>query len=44
MSKVISSWPTTQAGWCALYKRLDREFKTTTNSPLHHDNRCPRCR
>lgn len=26
---------------CDEYKRLDELFKTSPDSPLHHDNRCP---
>lgn len=28
---------------CAEYKRLDSKFKTSPDSPLHHDNRCALC-
>ncbi len=33
-------WPATESEWCATFKRLDIEFNTDRNSPLHHDNRC----
>lgn len=28
---------------CARLKRLDKKFKTSTLSPLHHDNACQLC-
>lgn len=37
------SWPTTDEGWHGLFKQLDSEFDTPSNSPLHHDKRCPLC-
>lgn len=29
---------------CKKWNRMDAEYMTPTNSPLHHDNRCTECR
>lgn len=31
----------TPKDYCQLYRGLDREYGTSEDSPLHHDNRCP---
>lgn len=36
----LVQWPTTDAGWCAHFRRLDAKYDTDRRSPLHHDNRC----
>lgn len=28
---------------CTLYRELDAKYNTDKTSPLHHDNRCPKC-
>lgn len=34
-------WPKTKSGMCDYYRALDKTHGTGTDSPLHHDNRCP---
>lgn len=38
--QVNIKWPATDEGWCEYWKMLDTSYGTTTDSPLHHDNRC----
>lgn len=30
----------TPQDYCKLYRILDEQYRTTKESPLHHDNRC----
>lgn len=40
--KRSASWgPRTDAGKCYNYQLMDKKYATGTNSPLHHNARCP---
>ena len=36
--------PFTEDEWCKHYKELDTKYGTDPRSPLHHDNRCDKCK
>lgn len=38
----VMKWtPETMEQFCARLRSLDATYGTVTDSPLHHDNRCP---
>lgn len=37
---MITMTDETRAKYCDTFRRLDEEYDTPRNSPLHHDNRC----